>query len=261
MKTKVLLLCLALFTASFSICAANETVKGNGKIVTKEISISDYEKVSVAGSLTFEYEQSNAAPYLRVEVDENILPLLDIRTENGGLKVGPKKNKNINPTVFKVKSNSKNLAEVNSAGSGKFIVISSLDVSRLKLSKAGSGRIELKKSVKGTTLLANMAGSGEIIVKDLKVEELKCSHAGSGSISVNGEAKNAAYDLSGSGSIKAFGCKVENVKASLAASGGIEVFATSNLNASVAGSGSIKYKGEPELKKSVVGSGSIKKVN
>lgn len=49
---------------------AQNTIKGNGNIITKEISISDYDEISYVGKVNIEYEQSNASPSFKITIDE-----------------------------------------------------------------------------------------------------------------------------------------------------------------------------------------------
>ena len=74
MKTKVSLLIACLLITLTGFAFTNEKVEGNGNIITKEISISDYNEISTVGVMEFVYEQSDAAPYLKIMIDENLFP-------------------------------------------------------------------------------------------------------------------------------------------------------------------------------------------
>ena len=72
---------------------AQNTIKGDGNIITKEISISDYDEISYVGKVNIEYEQSNASPFFKITIDENILPHLDIKINGKTLIIQPKNEK------------------------------------------------------------------------------------------------------------------------------------------------------------------------
>ena len=72
---------------------AQNTIKGDGNIITKEISISDYDEISYVGKVNIEYEQSNASPFFKITIDENILPHLDIKIKGKTLIIQPKDEK------------------------------------------------------------------------------------------------------------------------------------------------------------------------
>ena len=52
-----------------------------------------------------------------------------------------------------------------------------------------------------------MAGSGNIIAKDIQLDNLSCSLASSGEIEVIGTVDRASFNVAGSGEIKAFDCQ------------------------------------------------------
>lgn len=267
MKHSLFIACMLLTT----ICgfAKNKVVKGNGKIITKEIPITDYDAISLISSGDFEYVQSDAAPYLKITVDENILSVISIKIKGRTLEIEPKQidsdsryeeSYSIRPTRLKFQSNSRKLKNLSSIGSGNFTVNSPLNATRLNISLVGSGNMKFDKLLTCSKADFNMSGSGNLYINNIKVETLKCSVAGSGSIQVKGEADRASYSLAASGDIKAFGCKSQKVECSVVGSGSVNVYATEQLDASVVGSGNIHYKGDPSsVSKNQVGSGSIKK--
>lgn len=263
-RNSLFIICMLLIvTCGF---AKGRVIEGNGKVITKEISVADYNAISLAGINEFEYEQSDAAPYFEITVDENILSYLEIEVKGKTLSVGPKKegsfnSYNIRPTVCKIKSNSSNMESLNAAGSGNFVVGSPLKINKLEINQAGSGSVRFNKLVEGYKGEFNLAGSGSILISNIKVESLNCSLAGSGEIQVKGIADRASYSVASSGGIKAFGCKVGKADCSIAGSGSIYVNAVDRLDASVMGSGDIRYQGTPALSKSVMGSGKVKSVD
>ena len=136
MKTKVSLLIACLLTTLTGFAFTNEKVEGNGNIITQEISISDYNEISTVGVMEFVYEQSDAAPYLKIMIDENLFPLLKAQVDGKELIIGPKKIKensrngnsyNLQPTKFKVITNSREIKELNVVSSGDFIIASPIN--------------------------------------------------------------------------------------------------------------------------------------
>ncbi|MDR2497872.1 MAG: DUF2807 domain-containing protein [Tannerellaceae bacterium] len=226
----------------FSSCLINSrTIEGNGKVVTRNIAITDYKELNVGGSVDVEYEESAAAPFLSITLDENLFEYIRAEVEGSELKIGPKRENgvgvNIRPTVFKAKTNSRMLEEV---------------------SLSGSGNINARNISASSSFEANLSGSGNMNIERINVKDLECSLSGSGNIRISGSTGKAEYNLSGSGNIKAADCQAERAEASLAGSGDIQLHASSTLEASIVGSGNVLYKGNPQLKSSKIGSGSIK---
>lgn len=271
MKTRVSLLLVCLLWVATGSFAKERRIKGDGNVVKKEIAIKNYDHILLVGSVDFEYEQSSASPYLRVEVDANILPYLVVKVEGSTLKVYPKSLSgdedghgpcyNFDPTVFKIKSNSPNLREAEVVGSAGLTVVSPLKVDRIEVSLAGSGSVNFDKALTGNKGEFSVAGSGSVNARDIALDNLDCSVAGSGEITLKGALPRATFGVAGSGEINAFDCKVKNLECNVAGSGSVEAYAVDNLDASVVSSGEIMYKGAPTVNKSVMGSGSVRKVN
>lgn len=265
MKTTTFLLLLCLWLTT-TVCMANSRhIQGNGKVVTTTIPITAYDEISLAGSLEFEYVQSDAVPYLELTIDENLISYVVAEVKGHTLHIYPKQEEQgrqsyqLRPTRFKVKSNSKTLRDCSLAGSAILSVVSPLKIEKLEASVAGSGEIHFEKKLSGRKAAFSVAGSGEITAADLQTDNLECSVAGSGEINLNGEVARVSYSVAGSGELHGFGCKAKNAECSVAGSGTIEVYAVDQLDASVASSGEIRYRGNPSLSKSIVGSGSIQK--
>lgn len=270
MTTRVSLFIFCLQMIAVCGFASDNKVDGNGNPLTKEFKISDYDEITLVGSADFEYEQSDKAPFLSITIDENLFSYLVVKVEGRTLKIYPKsihENSNngqsyeLQSTVFKIRSNSKELKELNTVGSGSFIVNKPMKINKTEINMAGSGSVEFKGLVEGYKLECNMAGSGEISAKNLKLDGLSCNLASSGEINVNGTVDRASFSVAGSGEINAYGCKARKAECSVASSGEISVYAIESLDASVVGSGEIHYKGNPEISKSIMGSGSIHKAN
>lgn len=270
MKTKLSLLIACLLTVFTGFASITETVDGNGNVITKEISIGDYNEISTAGVTEFVYEQSDAAPYLKITIDENLFSFLQAEVDGKELKVAPQRvngkrlkgnTYNLNPTTFQVVTNSREIKELNVASSGKFIIAGPIDINKLEINMAGSGEILIEKRVKGNKLEINMAGSGDVIASDVDLSSAECSMAGSGFIQLGGKADRAEYNQAGSGSIKAYDCSVVKAECNVSGSGTIRANAREHIEANIVGSGKVYYKGDPTTSKSIIGSGKLKQAN
>lgn len=273
-----------LCAASFISCTlVSNSVRGNKKITVKEIKISDYETISLSGSSDVIYEMKESeTPFLSVEIDENLVEYLDIKTENNELIVRTKSGSSISPSRFIVKTNSKNIKAINVRGSGNLTVNGNIKTTDLKLNVTGSGNISTKAIM--TNLLeaqcsgsgdlkidtitdatkANIAvrGSGNITIKELETIDVVASAAGSGDINLVGRAQTALYEVKGSGNIAAKNLESKDVECNVSGSGNIDLSATQSLKAQVRGSGNVRYKGQPtQIEKDIKGSGSLKNIN
>ena len=244
MKRKVMSLVCLICMAAWCGTLRAETIQGNGKVVTKEYQLSDFDEISLVGQAEFTYEQSEAAPSVTVTIDENLLEYIEVKVSGKELKVYPKKegmlksSYQLRPTVFKIRGNSKQLEEVSSSGSGNFVVNGPLNSKELEL---------------------NLAGSGSITINALQADELEGNVAGSANLILKGKVREAKYNIAGSGNVKAGDCESEEVNGNIAGSGNLEVYATRELKGNIVGSGDIYYKGDPKVMSSCIGSGKVKK--
>ncbi len=230
-----------LFFQACGIDIHSNSIKGNGNIITNEITISDYEKIELRVGMDIVYEQQpEKPPYLQLNIDENILPLVDIRVENERLIVKTSDNQNISPTLFKVYTNSKNLA--------------SIDLT-------GSGEIRLKGKINIPSLAITLSGSGDIFSDSLYCGKFSLNGSGSGDLYLKGECTDCSLNMSGSCDIKAFDFLVQKLSCKISGSADVEVTVQDALNVVISGSGDLKYKGNPKtVNNNISGSGNIKRV-
>jgi hypothetical protein len=211
-------------------------VKGNGDIITKTRTVSNYENIGIAGAFDVKLFKGNEGE-ITVKADENLMEYIITEVKDGDLKIKTKKGYNIKGTkTILITVPFDDISAVSLAGSGDVYSDDVIDTKNLKLSLAGSGDFNLAVSTKN--LSSSIAGSGDITLKG-DSDEFTCSIAGSGNIN--------AYDLT---------AKVATAK--IAGSGNVKVHAIEEIQAKSAGSGNIYYKGNPSVEKTTsVGSGSI----
>jgi Putative auto-transporter adhesin, head GIN domain len=241
-KSNLLLASLAILFSSMQVSCHIMSVKGNGNVITKEIAISDYQKLVVeGGNIELTYTQSEEAPYLQIETDENILDILKTSVNGDELKIRPlNKRTAIEPTRFVIKTNSKNLKDLKMAGSGE-------------------GRIE--GLLKSNELELGIAGSGSLSADSLDVYDLECDIAGSGEMILAGKAEKTTIKSAGSCNVRAFDLTTERLECKMAGSNNVDITVNKEISAKIAGSGELKYKGNPkDVHSSTAGSGSVTRV-
>lgn len=225
----VLLIAYTLQSCSFN------TIRGNGTIIEKEISINDYCKIEFSGGASLIYEQkTNEAPYFKVEIDENLYPLLIIESNNGKLSIRNKEN--INPTKYIIYTNSTTLE---------------------KLGVSGSIKAHLKNKLVTNEMNVQASGSVNVQADDLECNMFKSTISGSGDITLAGKANQLHCTVSGSGKLKALPMIADSVYCKVSGSGNFVVHAAEYLNVSISGSGKVIYQGDPRIDQSISGSGKV----
>ena len=217
-------------------------VKGNGTIIQKEIPIGDYRYVSATGNnLEIEYTNSDEAPALSVECDENIWPLVEIRVSNDTLTIEPKPGEVLmQPTRFVVQTRSTELATVNMAGDVSF---------------------EVQDSLASNHLAVNMAGKCRVGAQAVDIQKLELNIAGKCETDLHGQAANVTLNLAGKCDYEALGLKTGQLTCNTAGSCSLQVYVIDRIELHPVGICNLSYKGNPQIIQEGVNVGNIKQIN
>lgn len=238
MKTIISILTLLIVSANLNAQVFTKNIKGNGKKITENRSVSDYDKISVAGSFDVKLAKGKEGA-ISINADENLMEYIETEVKDGHLKIQPKKGYQISSTkTISITVPFDIVDAISLAGSGNLSSTDMLNVTDLKLSLAGSGGMNLPVSVKN--LSSHIAGSGNIKLSG-NTEVLKC-------------------EIAGSGNLEGAALKATASHVNIAGSGNVKVHAVSEIYAKIVGSGDVIYTGNPTIEKlKSVGSGSIRK--
>lgn len=241
MKTFIGILALLIFSTTLNAQVFSKHIKGNGRITTENRSLSDYDKIGVAGSFDVILLKGKEGA-ISIKADENLMEYIETEVKNGHLKIQPKKGYQLRST--------------------KTIVITVPFEMVEAISMAGSGNVRSKDVLDATDLNLNLVGSGEL---DLSVstKNLTSKIAGSGNIKLSGNVDEFNCEVAGSGNMDGSNLKASASHINIAGSGNVKVHAVSEIHAKIVGSGDVIYTGNPTIEKvKSIGSGSIKrKVN
>lgn len=238
MKTLISILTLLIVSANLNAQVFTKKIRGNANIKTENRSVSDYDKISVAGSFDVKLVKGKEGA-ISIIADENLMEYIETEVESGHLKIQPKKGYQLSSTkTILITVPFEMVDAISLAGSGNVSSTDVLNAADLNLNLAGSGGVDLPVSIKN--LNAHIAGSGNIKLAG-NADVLKCEIAGSGNL--NGDELKATA-----------------THANIAGSGNVKVHAVSEIHAKIVGSGDVIYTGNPGIEKlKSVGSGTIKK--
>ncbi len=230
---------LTVLLAATVFLAHAQKVTGEGPIVEKEISVSDFTGVSLgfAGDI---YLTQGAGYKVVVKAQENIIDNIKRDVKSGVWHVGFDKN---------VK---------NSKGVKVYVTMPTLDYAAV----GGSGNIITESRFTGLgDLKAAVSGSGNIKL-DVDANEIRGGISGSGRVALKGQATRLDMDISGSGDIDAADLRTETCDIAISGSGDAKVWVTDQLDAAISGSGDIRYKGDaPKVRARVSGSGDVREMS
>jgi len=105
----------------------------------------------------------------------------------------------------------------------------------------------------------DLSGSGSISGANLKVNSLRVTISGSGTMNLAGSADQQELKVSGSGEYEAARLSSRSVSIDISGSGKAEVAAAEQLRVDISGSGTVTYSGDPEIDQSISGSGRLVK--
>jgi hypothetical protein len=221
-------------------CSAGGATESSGHKGSRDFQVGAFEKISLTGSSNV-VVTVGGAPSVRAEGDTALLEKLEIKVENGILRIGYRKGnwafgwrKDHGPVTVHVSAPSLTGAQV-----------------------AGSGDMRIDK-VEGGDFRGEIAGSGEIQLASLRARTARFSIAGSGGVTAAGAAETADFEIAGSGDVHAAGLQVKRAKVSIAGSGNVETQATETASIDIMGSGDAIVTGGAKCSVNKMGSGDVR---
>jgi hypothetical protein len=219
-----------------------------------------FTAITVAGVGTARIEQSGTDS-LVVDADDNLLPLITTRVEDGRLRIGLAPGASVSPTrpiVYRITVARLDGAEV--SGSGAIETAGTLRSDHFTARISGSGSMMIA-TLEAQRVASEIHGSGDLAIDRVAATQLTCDVSGSGNIRLAGRADEAHLHISGSGDVNAADLQCRWADVSIAGSGDASVHAIERLSGDIRGSGSLRYRGEPGVRQTNVrGSGSVSRI-
>ena len=237
-------LILLLSTAALAACnmsADAEESSGSGQTTQRSYNVGEFESVGLAGSQDVIVTVGGPAS-VHAQGDPDIIDKLDIRVENGTLKIGTQQGTNWTSNFMR-----------NRKPVTIYVTTPRLAVAAV----AGSGDMKVDK-VEGDRFKGAVAGSGDLQIAEMRVAEAEISVAGSGDIMVAGTAERLTARLAGSGDMELSGLTAKSAEISVAGSGNVRANASGTANVSVVGSGDVSLSGGAKCTISKRGSGDVR---
>ncbi len=235
----VLAACLASLAAGA--IAIERTARGSGRIASERRTVSDFDRVAVAGAFEVELHQGSVEG-VELTGDDDLLALVETRVDgpvgSHTLRIAPRPDVRLEPTrPIRVRVDLVRLAALHLAGSPE-VTASGLHVDKLAVAIGGAGRLALPA---------------------LDAESLALSLGGSGRVSADGRAKAATLKIAGSGTGALAKLAADDVSIDIAGSGSADVQANQRLRISIAGSGRVRHTGAAVPQVRIAGSGDVQR--
>ncbi|MEM7019192.1 MAG: head GIN domain-containing protein [Pseudomonadota bacterium] len=233
-----------------------DSIKGSGNVTTESRDVSDFYIVafSTLGQVKI---STTGQETLSIKAEDNLLPHLKSRIDDGVLYLETENNVNIKPTKpIEFTLGVKELIGLKLSGAGS-IKADSMQGTDLSVRLSGKGSLQVS-SMQGTNIATKLSGEGNINLAGIQGSDMSAKLSGVGSMTVAGQVDKLNLKLSGAGSYKGDGLQAREAKVKNSGVGSAVVNVTDLLDAKLSGVGSVEYIGSPEVQKSVSGIGSIK---
>jgi hypothetical protein len=214
----------------------NDRVRGSGEVTTETRSITEFERIVLAGEGSVLLE---AGPdgQIEIETDDNLLTHLRTDVSGDTLTISTELGTDIDPM------------------SGVTYRLGCPEITAVVLS--GAGTIDLASCATQGRLDMELPGAGTILAPDLDASTVRASLPGAGSIVATGRVDLLEVVLAGAGEFDGRDLRAGDASVDSTGVGMTTVWATDELFVSLTGVGSVGYYGEPQVSSSVTGVGTI----
>lgn len=218
-----------------------DKIIGSGNIITKDVEVSDFNNISLAGMGNLIIKQGNQES-LKIEAEDNIMDEIVAEVKGDTLDINYKRNWLFSLLIKPTK-------DIN-------FYINLKDINKINISGSGTAQSE---NIKTDNMDIIINGSGEIDLS-IEAETLKSNVSGSGSFNLSGKVDFQEMIISGSG--KYFAKELESKKAviKISGSGKTEINAKEELDVNISGSGTVFYVGDPKITQKISGSGKLEQI-
>lgn len=234
------------------------TVRGSGTMAEEMRSVTGITGVMLGTVGTLHVEVGNEES-LRIEAEDNIIPLIETEVRNGTLNIEMRPN----TSVFTTRSidyylTVVELTEVSTASSGDIIVVTDVAADRFAAHTSSSGDISIG-DLTCDTLDARLSSSGDITIDQLSASAIEAHLSSSGNLNVDdGEVERQNVSLSSSGDYNARNLASQEATLRLSSSGSATVWVGQTLDARLSSSGDVLYRGNPSVDYSSSSSGDLR---
>jgi len=240
MRTLLAIAPIAVLAAACSAGAQEGRDAPNGAQGQRAFQVGEFQAVSLEGSHDV-VVAVGGAPSVRAEGDAEAIERLDIRVENGTLKIGSRGSN----------------GWFSSRHRGRVTVhVTAPALNAASIGGSGDMRID---RVEAPRFAASIGGSGDMEIGALRAERASFSIAGSGDIrAAAGQVGEADISIAGSGSVSAGSLETRRADVSVVGSGDVELRASEAVDASIMGSGDVIVHGAARCNVSKMGSGDVR---
>jgi len=231
---KILFITLIASVTAFSTLQAQKhdkstpRIEGSGNVITRDVAVQSFDELSASGIFNVLLTQGNKEQ-VKIEADDNLQDLFEVKTEGSKLIIRMKKDSNINTKkTLKVYVTFRTLKNMELKMVGNVSSAENLSFQDLKIKNSSVGSVDLR----------------------MTANTVNVDNESVGNVKLNGKADNAVIKNNGVGSIQAAGFVVQKMDIDNNGVGHAEVNAEKELKVKDSFLGKVSNKGNAPMKKS-----------
>lgn len=206
-----------------------ETLEGNGKLVTRDVTVSSFNALQASGVYELKLSQGSKES-VKIEADENLQEYFTVKNEGNKL------------VIHTEKLNNKNLRSKNKMK----VYITFKDLKELELKTVGNVSSEEQLSFNDLNLDTKNVGNIDL---NLTAKKLDLDNKGVGNVKLSGKADEAVVKNKGVGSLQAGNFVVQSMNIENDGVGSAEVNAQKDLKVKDSFLGKVSNKGGATVRK------------
>jgi hypothetical protein len=230
---KSILVFVAVAFATFSFAQKekkekNETIEGNGKTVTRDVTVSSFDILKAKGVYELKIAQGDKES-VKIEADENLQQYFEVKNEGSQLTI----NMNLDGKSLKTEKSLK-------------VYVTFKKLKEMDLKIVGNVNSEEQLSFDDLSLKNKSVGNVDL---DMNVKKLDLQNKSVGNLKLSGKAQEAVVKHDGVGNLKAGSFVVQTMDIDNTGVGNAEVNAAKTLKVKDSFLGKVSNRGSAEMKK------------
>jgi hypothetical protein len=226
---KKLLFVFVALLVQLGLMAQKKVIEGNGKLVTRDVSISSFDALKASGIYELKISQGNSES-VKIEADENLQEYFTVKNDGNTLVIDTKK---LDNASLKTKNKMK-------------VYISFKKLKNVELSTVGDVSSEGNLSFEDLEMKNKSVGNVDL---KLSANKVNISNTSVGNFKLTGKADDAVMKSNGVGSIEAGNFVVQSVYIENRGVGNAEVNAVKQLKVKDHFLGKVQNKGAAVARK------------
>ena len=229
MRKAFFLFVATLFTSlSFAQKENKETIEGNGKSVTRDVTVTSFDALKAKGVYELKITQGDKEG-VKIEADENLQEYFDVHNEG-------------NQLIIDMKLNGKNLKTDNKLK----VYVTFKKLKEMDLKMVGNVSSENQLNFNDLNLKNKSVGNVEL---EMDVKKLDLDNKSVGNLKLSGKAQEAIVKHDGVGNLKAGSFVVQTMDIDNTGVGNAEVNAEKTLKVKDSFLGKVSNRGTAEMRK------------